>query len=163
MSVGAYADTVTPSDLVALERLRNMRLHREQRETAYLHKLLGRDAATKKRRLRLARMLPTVGLTIGGALAGSVLGGLGSKDGGAIPGAAIGGLLGALSGGTADAIGSAVGNLSSVDNKQLANSVNSLGGLDYLTPGKAAYLQTLLDKSFEENESKDWRPSQVIL
>lgn len=160
---GAHSEPITPSDMLAIERLRNMRLHREQRETAYLHKLLGADAATKKRRLRLARLLPFAGLSLGGALAGGIVGGLSNVEGGASIGAGLGGLLGAAAGVASDGVGSTVGSLASVDNKKLSDSVNSFSGMDYVTPGKAAYLQTLLDKSFEEHESKDWRPSQVIL
>jgi hypothetical protein len=164
------ATEMSPTDLLALERLRNMQQHRQQRETAHMKKLMGTGAATTKRRLRLARILTSVGMTLGGAAVGGLAGWLSSRGRGGdhvgsaiLDGATFGGGAGLLGAGLANLTGSTIADMSNVEDRDLAESLKNFGGYDYITPGKAAYLQTLLSKSQEENEGKEWRPDQYIV
>lgn len=167
LTSAAFVASARANTAIQRERLRSMQLQREQRETAYLKKLLGSGAATYKRRLRLAGILPGVGMGLVGGLAGLLLAnklsGARDKKHSALLGGAVGAGAGVLISGIANSIARAKGSLSNVSDRELVDGIKNLDTMDYITPGRAAYLEALLEKSMEEREGREWRPKQYIV
>lgn len=167
--MNALANTPVPGGTqspLELQRLRQIQQAEEQRRIKYLHRVLGQGAATQYNRLRLARKSALLASILGGGLLGAMTGYAGSADGEGARGALAGGLVGAGIGGAggllAGSVGSLLGTYAKNDPRELRKRMQQLDVLDYVTPGRANYLEAQLEKDFLENESRSYMPSQHV-
>jgi hypothetical protein len=162
---GHAADPVNnmPSPL-EMQRMQQIVQAEEQRRIRYLHALLGSDAATKLRRLRLAKRTALLSGILGGSALGALTGYSASDYGkggsGALKGALLGAGIGGLGSALANAVGGVVGNYASTSPGTIRDRINNMNELDYILPGRASYVDQQLEKNFLENESDT--PKQLV-